>query len=158
MNFVKIIFFLILSQALFAGRMDVNASKIEAEIDRVHFIGNSEIRVDGSWIYADRVSVYLDDKNETRSYEAIGDVRFLIQDEAYFFKGRANKVSYDMFTQRYVMTGLAVIDDNNFLMKRYIAGDEIILDLFTDSLEVEGGSMSTQVFIKIHDVGSFLGI
>lgn len=158
MNFVKIIFFLILSQALFAGKIDVNASKIKTEIDRVHFIGNAEIKLDGSSIYADRVSVYLDHKNEIRSFEAIGDVRFLIQDEAYFFKGRANKISFDIFTQQYIMKGLAVIEDNNFLMKRYIAGEEIILDLFTDNLEVVGGSMSTQFFIKVHDVGSFFGI
>jgi len=158
MHFLKIIFFLTLTQTLFAGRMDINASKIEAEIDRVHFIGNAQIKVDGSSIYADKVSVYLDDRNETKYYEALGDVRFLILEKNYYFKGRANKISYDMFTQRYVMTGMAVIEDNNFLMKRYIAGDEIIIDLFTDSVEVAGGSIGTQFFIKLHDVGSLFGI
>jgi|GEM_PF-4050202 len=158
MNFVKITFILILSQALFAGRMDVNASKTEAEIDRVHFTGNVEIKVDGSTIHAEKVSVYLDDKNETKYYEASGDVRFFILEKNYFFKGRANKISYDMFTQRYVMTGMAVVEDNNFLMKRYIAGDEIVFDLFTETVEVDGGSIGTNFFIKLNDIGNFLGL
>lgn len=158
MNFVKIIFCLILTESLFAGKMDVNSTKIEAEIDQVHFIGKAKIKVDGSSIDADRVSVYLDDKNETKYYEASGDVRFLILEKDYYFKGRANKISYDMFTQRYVMTGMAVIEDNNFLMKRYIAGDEIIFDLFTETVEVDGGSISTNIFIKLNDVGNFFGL
>lgn len=158
MNFVKIIFCLILTESLFAGKMDVNSTKVEAEIDQVHFIGKAKIKVDGSSIDADRVSVYLDDKNETKYYEASGDVRFLILEKDYYFKGRANKISYDMFTQRYVMRGMAVIEDNNFLMKRYIAGDEIIFDLFTETVEVDGGSISTNFFIKLNDIGNFFGI
>ena len=158
MSFFKILLFFILTQSLFPGRMDVNASKIEAEIDRVHFIGNAEIKVDGSSIHAEKVSVYLDDKNETRYYEASGDVRFFILEKNYYFKGRANNISYNMFTQRYVMTGMAVVEDNNFLMKRYIAGDEIIFDLFTETVEVDGGSISTNFFIKLNDIGNFFGL
>ena len=157
MQIVKIILFFTLTQTIFAGRIDVNASKIEAEIDRVYFIGNAELKFDGSKINAERVNVYFDDNNETRLYEAIGAVDFDIKHENYFFKGRADKVTYDVFTQRYVMSGLAVIENNNFLLKRYIAGDEIVLDLFTESLEVDGGSISTNFFIKLHDVGSFFG-
>jgi len=157
MKFLRILLLVIFTQILFAGRIDVTSSSVEAEIDQVHFIGNAEIKFDESWIHAQRVNVFLDDKNETKSYEAIGAVNFLIKYETYFFKGRANKVTYEVFTQRYVLSGLAVIEDNNFLMKRYITGDEIVLDLFTESLEVTGGSVSTHLFIKLHDVGSFFG-
>ena len=158
MKFLKIILFFILTQALFAQRLEVNSNYIEAEGQEIHFIGDAKIKLENSWLHADRVNVYLDENNETRMYEAIGGfVTFEFKHEKHFFKGRAHKVIYNMHTSRYILRGKAVIDDNDFLIKRHIAGDEIIIDMFTGRVQVKGGPISTKFLIKLHDFGRLFG-
>ena len=159
MQFFKIILFFLLTQVLFAGRMEVNADKIEAANKEIHFIGNAKLSIDESWLHADRVNVYLDENNETRMYEAIGGfVTFEFKHQKNAFKGRANRVTYNMYTSRYILSGKAVLDDNNFSINRRLAGDKIIIDMFTGRVKVEGGPISNKFFIKLHDFGRLLGL
>ena len=158
MKFLKVILFFLLTQALFAGRMEITAKSLEAEDKEIHLIGNAKIKIDNSWLHADRVTIYLDENNETKMYEAIGFVTFEFKDEKHSFKGRANKVIYDMLTYRYVLRGKAVIDDNDFMIKRHVSGDEIIVDMFTGRVKVKGGPISTKFFIKLHDFSRLFGI
>ena len=159
MHFFKILLFLILTQVLFAGRMEINADKVVAEDKEVHFIGNAKLTVNGSWLHADRVNVYLDDNNETRMYEAIGGfVTFEFKHEKHSFKGRASKVTYNLYTSRYILSGKAVIDDNDFSIKRRLAGDKIIIDMFTGRVKVHGGPVSNKVYIKMYDFGRAFGL
>jgi len=158
MKFLKVILFFILTQALFAGRMEITSTSLEAEDKEIHLIGNVKIKIDNSWLHADRVTIYLDENNETKMYEAIGFVTFEFKHEKHSFKGRANKVIYNMLTSRYVLRGNAVIDDNDFMLKRHVSGDEIILDMFTGRVNVKGGPISTKFFIKLHDFSRMFGI
>jgi len=140
MKFLKVILFFILTQALFAGRMEITSTSLEAEDKEIHLIGNVKIKIDNSWLHADRVTIYLDENNETKMYEAIGFVTFEFKHEKHSFKGRANKVIYNMLTSRYVLS------------------DEIILDMFTGRVNVKGGPISTKFFIKLHDFSRMFGI
>ncbi len=158
MRFLKVILFFILTQALFAGKMEITSTFLEAEDQEIHLIGNAKIKIDDSWLHADRVNLYLDENNETKMYEAIGFVTFEFKHEKHSFKGRANKVIYDMLTYRYVLSGKAVIDDNDFVIKRQLSGDKIILDMFTGRVKVKGGPVSTKFFIKLYDFGRLFGI
>ena len=153
MRIVKIILFFILTQTLDAGKLEVNADLIEAKGKEIHFIGNAKVKLDDSWLNAHRVNVYLDENNETRMYEAEGFVKFMLRDKKKFFKGRANEVIYDMKSYKYVLRGKALIEDNNFLFKRRISGDEIILNLFTDRVKVDGAPISTKIIVELHNFG-----
>lgn len=159
MHFFKILLFLILPQVLFAGRMEINADKVVAGDKEVQFVGNAKLSIDNSWLHADRVNVYLDENNETRMYEAIGGfVTFEFKHEKHSFKGRAHKVTYDMYSSRYILSGKAVIDDNNFSIKRHLAGDKIIIDMFTGRVKVHGGPVTNKLFIKMYDFGRAFGL
>lgn len=158
MQLLKIILFFMFVQFLIAGKMEINADKVVAGNKEIHFIGNAKLSIDGSWLHADRVNVYLDENNETRMYEAIGGfVTFEFNHEKHAFKGRAHKVTYNMFTSRYILSGKAVLDDNDFSIKRRLSGDEIIIDMFTGRVQVKGGPVSNKIFIKLHDFGRLFG-
>lgn len=138
--------------------MEITSTLLEAEDKEIHFIGNAKVKIDDSWLHADRVNVYLDENNETKMYEAIGFVNFEFKHNKHSFKGRANKVIYDMFTLRYILTGKAVISDNDFMIKRHISGDKIIVDMFTGRVKVKGAPLGTKFFIKLHDYSRLFGI
>lgn len=158
MRFLKLILFFILTQTAVPDRFEVNADKVEAGNNEVHFIGNAKLSINGSWLKADRINVYIDENNETRMYEAIGGfVTFEFKHEKHSFKGRAHKVTYNMYTSRYILSGKAVLDDNDFLMKRRLAGDQIIIDTFTGRVKVKGGPVTNNLFIKLHDFGRLFG-
>ncbi len=151
MKFSKTILFFILTQALFAERMEITSACMEAEDQEVRFIGNAKVKIDDSWLHANKVIVYLDENNETKMYEATGLVSFEIKNDKHSFKGRANKVIYDKWKSLYVLRGKAVIDSSDFVIKRHVKGDKITLNMMTGKVDVKGGPIDTNFFIKLHD-------
>ena len=147
MNFLKIILLLMLTQALFAEKVKITSTSMEAEElkKEVHFIGDAKIIKGGDWLHADRVIVYFGENNETSKYEAIGSVFFEFKKDEKHFKGSADKVIYDMVKSLYVLKGKAVIDD--LVKKRHVDGDEIMLDMSTGSVDVKGSSKKPVKFI-----------
>lgn len=136
MKFLKIILFFLLTQVLFAERVEITSTKMEAQDKEVHFIGNAKIKKANDWLHAERVIVYFDENNETSMYEAIGDVTFEFKNEKQAFKGSADKVVYDIAKSLYTLKGKAMIDD--LLNKRHVKSDEIILNMVTGSVDVTG--------------------
>lgn len=136
MKFLKVILLLILSQTLFAERVEITSTSMEAEGKEVHFIGNATIKKANDWLHADKVIVYFDENNETSKYEAIGAVTFEFKNEKNAFKGSADKVVYDIVKSLYELKGKAVIDD--LLNKRHVSSDEIILNMTTGHVNVKG--------------------
>ena len=136
-----------LTQALFADKVKITSTSMEAEElkKEVHFIGDAKIIKGGDWLHADRVIVYFGDNNETSKYEAIGSVSFEFKKDEKHFKGSADKVIYDMVKSLYVLKGKAVIDD--MVKKRHVDGDEIMLDMSTGSVDVQGSSKKPVKFI-----------
>ena len=147
MNFLKIILVLMLTQALFAEKVKITSTSMEAEElkKEVHFIGDAKIIKGGDWLHADRVIVYFGDNNETSKYEAIGSVSFEFKKDEKHFKGSADKVIYDMVKSLYILKGKAVIDD--MVKKRHVDGDEIMLDMSTGSVDVQGSNKKPVKFI-----------
>ena len=158
MKFLKIILFFTLTQALFAERMEITSAFMETGDKEIKFIGNTKIKIDDSWLHADKVIVYLDENNETKMYEATGLVNFEIKNEKHSFKGRANKVIYDKWKSLYVLRGKAVVDSKDFLIKRHVKGDEITLNMMTGRMNVKGGPIDTKFFIKLHDFKRMFGL
>ena len=136
-----------LTQALFAEKVKITSTSMEAEElkKEVHFIGDAKIIKGGDWLHADRVIVYFGDNNETSKYEAIGSVSFEFKKDEKHFKGSADKVIYDMVKSLYILKGKAVIDD--MVKKRHVDGDEIMLDMSTGSVDVQGSNKKPVKFI-----------
>ncbi|WP_309498504.1 lipopolysaccharide transport periplasmic protein LptA [Sulfurovum sp.] len=138
MDFLKIVLFLMLTQTLFADKVEITSDSMKAEDlkKEIHFIGNAKIKKMDDWLHADRVIVYFDENNETKMYEALGLVTFEFKDEKSNYKGSADKVTYYPMKSNYILTGKAIIDD--LANKRHVNGDVIILDMLTGNAEVQG--------------------
>ena len=147
MNFLKIILLLILTQALFAEKVKITSTSMEAEElkKEVHFIGDAKVIKGSDWLHADRVIVYFGENNETSKYEAIGSVSFEFKKDQKHFKGSADKVIYDLVKSLYVLKGQAIIDD--LVKKSHVDGDEIMLNMTTGSIDVKGSSKKPVKFI-----------
>ena len=136
LSFFKVILLLLLTQTLFAERVEITSTSMEAQDKEVHFIGNARVQKANDWLHADRVIVYFDENNETSKYEAIGTVTFAFKNEKNSFKGSADKVVYNIVKSLYELKGRAVVDD--LVKKRHVSSDEIILDMVTGSVNVKG--------------------
>lgn len=134
-----------MTQTLFAERVEITSTSMEAEDKEVHFIGNAKIKKANDWLHAERVIVYFDENNETKTYEAIGSVTFEFKNEKHYFKGSADKVVYNIVKSLYELKGKAVIDD--LVNKRHVNGDEIMLDMTSGSVNVKGNSKKPAKFI-----------
>ncbi len=147
MNFLKMILLLILTQVLFAERVEITSTSMEAEEEKkqVHFIGNAKITKGKDWLHADKVIVYFGDNNDTEMYEAIGLVSFEFKNEKHHFKGKADKVKYHIVKSVYELNGNAVIDD--LVSKSHVDGDLIFLDMTTGNVNVKGDKKKPVKFI-----------
>ena len=96
---------------------------------------------------ADKVVVFFNENNETKQYDATGNVSFEFIDKKKKtdYKGKANKVKYFPVKDLYILTGKAVVKDiaNN----RTIKGDVINLDMITGDASVKGKNNKPEKFI-----------
>lgn len=147
MHVLKIILLVILTQTLFAEKVEITSTSMEAEElkKEIHFIGNAKIKKGDDWLHADRVIVYFDDNNETKKYEAMGSVKFEFKKDEKHFKGSADKVEYNIVQSLYVLIGKAVLDD--LVKKSHLNGDKIVLDMSTGSVDVKGNRKKPAKFI-----------
>lgn len=147
MKFLKIILFFMLTQILFAEKVEITSTSMHAENVKkeVHFIDDVHIKQGDDWLHADKVIVYFDENNETKMYEGIGSVTFEFKDEKSAYKGSADKVTYYPVKSRYILIGNAVIDD--LVNKSHIDGDEITLDMISGNATVKGNKKKPVKFI-----------
>ena len=138
MKFFKIILFFIVSQSLFAEKVEITSDSMNAmDLNKeVHFIGNAKVKQLNDWIHADKIIVHLNKDNQAKMYEAIGDVTFEFQNDKGHYIGSSNVVKYYPLTSLYVLKGKAKVND--VLNKRTAKGDEITVDMLTGNSNVKG--------------------
>ncbi len=147
LNLLKIILLFCLTGALFAEKIHVTSTSMTAEDlkKEVHFIDNAKVVQGKSWIHGDEIIVYFDENNQTKKYDAIGNVTFEFIEEKGHYKGSADKVTYYPVKSLYVLTGKAIIDD--LINKRHVDGDKITLDMITGNANVKGSEQKPVKFI-----------
>ena len=147
MKFLKILLLLLFTQTLFAEKVEITSTSMEAEEEKkeVHFIGDAKVYKGKDWLHAERVIVFFDENNDTERYEARGNVTFEFQKEDQHYKGSADMVKYHIFKSLYVVIGNAVIDD--LINKSHVDGDKIKLDMTTGNVQVEGDKKKPVKFI-----------
>ena len=137
MNFFKITLIILLSQLVFADKVEVTSDSMNA-IDakkEVHFIGNAKVKQLKDWIHADEIIVHLNEKNKANMYEAIGKVTFEFQNEKGHYLGSSNRVKYYPLKSLYVLMGKANVKD--LMNKRSAKGNEITVDMLTGNSQVK---------------------
>lgn len=131
----------------YTQKVDITSTQMEANATKkeIVFLGSAKITQGDSWIVADRIVVYFNDDNKTKSYNAKGSVKFEFIQKKSHYKGRAKEVLYIPIKQKYIIKGNAVIDD--IANKREIKGNEIVLDMATGNANVKGSRRRPVKFI-----------
>jgi len=145
---LKFIFAIVLGiTLLWAEKVQITSDNMKAmDLKKeIHFTGNAKVVQLENWIHGDEIIVYFDENNETKKYEAIGNVTFELKQKDAFYKGSAQKVTYYPENSQYILTGKAVIDD--LVNKRHVNGDEIVLDMTTGNANVKGNRKKPVKFI-----------
>lgn len=138
---------LLFSLPLMAEKVKITSDSMSAENMKkeVHFLGHVKITQLKNWLHGDKVVVYFDENNETKKYDAVGNVTFEFQKEDAFYKGKANKVTYFPAKSKYILSGKAVIDDK--VNKRHVEGETIYFDMLTGNADVKGNKKKPVTFI-----------
>ncbi len=113
---------------LFAGNLEITSNDFfykDGE-NKAQFSGNVVAKKDASIIKADKLTVFLDEKNEAKKYKATGNVDFEIKTDKKDIKGKCDILVYFPDEDRYILTGNVFLND--ILNKRKVFGDEVILD------------------------------
>ena len=140
MKFLKIILFFILTQIALAEKVEITSDSMNA-IDlkkEVHFTGNATVKQVKDWIHADKIIVHLNEDNQAKMYEAIGDVTFEFQNDKGHYLGSSNRVKYYPLKSLYVLIDKANVKD--ILNGRSAKGGEITVDMLTGNSSVKGES------------------
>jgi lipopolysaccharide export system protein LptA len=111
----------------------MNAMDLKKE---VHFIGNAKVKQLKDWIHAAKIIVHLNEQNQAKMYEAIGEVTFEFQNEKGHYIGSSNRVKYYPVKSLYVLMGKANVKD--ILNNRTAKGNEITVDMLTGNSKVKG--------------------
>jgi len=140
---------LILSSTLYGDKVEITSISMEAKNlkKEVTFIENVKIKQVDSWLNADKVVVFFDENNETKKYDATGNVEFefINKEKKTSYKGKAKKVTYFPIKDLYILKGKAVVNDT--INNRTIKGDLINLDMTTGDANVEGKNNKPVKFI-----------
>lgn len=122
----------------------MEAKNIKKEVT---FIKNVKIKQVDSWLNADKVVVFFNENNETKKYDATGNVNFEFKDikKKTDYTGTANIVTYFPIKDFYVLTGKAIVHDK--INNRTIKGDIINLDMTTGDANVKGKENKPVKFI-----------
>jgi len=133
--------------SVYAQSVDISSTQMEANqtSKTVSFLGNAKVIQGDSWIFADKIIVYFNENNQTKKYDAIGNVRFELIKEKSHYKGNAKELIYKPLKKEYTIKGNAKIDD--IINKRVIKGDMITLDMTTGNAKVQGSSKKPVKFI-----------
>lgn len=131
----------------YAQKVEVTSDSMKAVNleKKVYFIGNAKIKNDKNWLHSNKIIVYFNDNNRTNKYEAIGRVTFEFRDSRHYYKGHAHKVTYYPLKSLYILKGKAVVNDVK--NKRYLKGEEIVLDLLKGNAKINGSHKRPVKFI-----------
>ncbi|MDD5405880.1 MAG: LptA/OstA family protein [Sulfurovaceae bacterium] len=138
---VRFLLLSIFATMLFAQKIEVTADSVEASGTKkeVQFNGNVHIWQDEhNWMRANQATIFFDDSNRTRLYEAKGNATFEIQDPKGHYKGNAQVFKHWPLESRYLMEGNAIVDD--IINKRHLVGDIISVDMRSGNASIKSNT------------------
>lgn len=148
-DLMRIIFFIfIFTSFIFSQKIEVTANFVEANSGskQVKFVGNVNIWQDPyNWMKANEATVYFDDANRTKKYEAIGQASFEIKDKNSHYKGKASNFTHFVKESIYIMQGNAEVND--LRNKRFLSGDTIDVNMKTGHASVRSQNKKPVKFI-----------
>ncbi|MBN2825943.1 MAG: lipopolysaccharide transport periplasmic protein LptA [Campylobacterales bacterium] len=146
MRYLTVILLLLVTNA-YGAKVEITSDKFYADDNssQVFFVDNVVVSKDKDRLFCDLLIVYFNKVQETKKYDASGNVRFEIFREGTHYKGSAKSVEYIVKLTQYTFRGNAVIHD--LTSKRNLFGEEIILNSTTGKASVKSSDKRPSKFI-----------
>lgn len=138
MKRIMMFILLVFSSFVIAGKVEIVSDTMHAtETNKeVHFEGNVKVTEEKSWIASERLTVYFNDQNKTKTYKASGHVIFELYAAKGHYVGSAAEVHYFPIVSQYLFEGDVKLHDT--LNKRDIYGEKVTLDKTTGVARITG--------------------
>jgi len=138
---------LLFVSSAYGAKVEITSDKFYADenASKVFFMDNVKVMKDKDRLLCDLLVVYFNTKQETKKYDASGNVRFDIYRNNTHYKGSAKSVEYSVKTTQYTFRGNAIVHD--LTSKRDLFGEEIILNSTTGKASVKSGDKHPSKFI-----------
>ena len=123
---------------LLAQKLEIAADEFVAKDSQkqVDFIGNAHVKQGETSVKAAKITLYFNEDNSTKMYEATGKVQFHIKRSKADYVGSCQRMQYLPNTQQYILRGeVKVVDQKN---KRKIAATRIDINTKTGSFTIKG--------------------
>jgi len=140
-----IILFIVLMSSLYSKTVDVDIQAQSFHSDEskniVFFKGNVSMIKAKDTLYCDEITIKTKKNAKTGnidivSYTAIGKVKFTFKNKDGFFKGRGDKVTFDLDKDLYQITGNGYLEDK--INKKIIHGENIYFDGKNGFTKIDG--------------------
>lgn len=131
----------------YGAKVEITSDKFYADenASKVFFMDNVKVIKGKDRLLCDLLVVYFNAKQETKKYNASGNVSFDIYRNNTHYQGSAKSVEYSVKTTQYTFRGNAIIHD--LTSKRELFGEEIILNSKTGKASVKSGDKRPSKFI-----------
>jgi len=122
------------------GKIDVEANELDANAQRhsVKLKGKVSIVNGKSNLHADFAELFFDEQNQTKAFDARGNVTFYIEQNGSRYQGRAQMLHYDVKKEHYHLENDVYVED--LINRRQLKGQRLNIDLIQKNVMVEGKS------------------
>jgi len=130
-------------------KLEVSAKSFETDLKKgiTELNGDVVITKGSDKLWADKVVIYSNQKNQPQKYTATGNVRFYAKLPDKEIKGRAKNAIYDVIKDEYQLIDSAVLEEID--KQNIVKGNLIIFNPSTQEASVKGSQKkpSTMSFI-----------
>ena len=157
---IKYIFGLFLSLSFLCGeKLIIDANSFESnDLKNITiFKGNVKLEMSSDKLGSDKIEIYskmdsLSKKKKFYKYIAFGNVKFEILAQKKVYKGRGDKLTYNLESGEYTIIGNAFLEET--MDAREIYGDTISINKLTSIAKVKGSDKKPIRFILNMESGN----
>ncbi|KIM08996.1 MAG: hypothetical protein KU28_02515 [Sulfurovum sp. PC08-66] len=141
------ILLLLLTPLLYGAKVEITSDKFYADDNssQIFFVDNVKVTKEQDTLFCDLLIVYFNNDQETKKYDASGNVRFEIFRQGSHYKGSAKNVEYIVQLTQYTFKGDAIMHD--LTTKRDLFGEVIVLNSTTGKASVKSSQERPSKFI-----------
>ena len=132
-----------------SGKLEISAKEFMADDAKKYseFKGDVKLKRGEDSLNCNTLRIYLNEKRKPISYEAQGNVSFLIAIEQSKYEGQANTLIYDISSQIYELKGDAQVKD--LTRPKELNAQSIFMDKKKGSVYVKGGKAPIKLVIDL---------
>jgi len=112
------------------------------------FTGDVNVTKNKDNILADKIIVYFNKNKKPVKFKAIGNVRFVLNDENVTYKGKCNKLIYNFLNTNIFLIGNAFV--KKLQTNESIRGDFIQINRKNKTIKVKGNKKPVNIIIKVN--------